>query len=147
MVEVRIEVEDLFEVFLHLRHQRERPQEARPRQLPEVHGQIVAGGRQSGVLAQHSARGGDSLPGDVGALGVVGGELGPIVAGAGEVPGGGGIGGLSIVTFARDAVETPGPRTERRGVDRVCSGRDAGERSSQGESGQPLDGSAHREGR
>ena len=60
-------------------------------ELPEIHGQIIMPRRGVGFARQQFPAGGDALPGDRGASGVVGGEVGIIKTGAGKLPGGGGI--------------------------------------------------------
>ena len=61
------------------------------RKLTEVHGQVIMPRRGIGFARQQFAARGNALPGNVGALGVVGGKIGEIKTRAGKLPGGGAV--------------------------------------------------------
>ena len=86
VVEFLIEAAGGFEFAFHLTDDAECTKPFSASELAEVHAEEIMGGSGIGPGGDQGAARSDAKVGDIGALGVVGGEFGPIETGLAEVP-------------------------------------------------------------
>jgi len=127
LVELAGEAEFLF-------HPPDKPQGAEvfgTGQLAQVQAEVIMGRAGVGVLIDGMLAGGDSLLGELGSLGMVGGELGQVKTGAGELPGGVG-GSRRVLVLDLGVLEgVPGVGNRLNGRRVSLSGETEGEEQNQ----------------